>query len=692
MTHTSPCRALSQLVNRKLLLAAVCLLALGLMSAFPITSTASPYRKLEIILDPALSQETSGNGNGIIEAGETGKVGFRVINQGFNEVYSTYVNVHANEIFINDHTRSGTWEEGDELIFVVDVEVPCSTGFGYSVEITMLIEWHVPFGGSGRDIGSGSLWIEEQPLGNANTISYTGPPVAIPDNSATGVDIPLEVENYMAITDLDFIINGSSCNGNSGVPTMGLDHANVHDLVLKLTSPQGTTVTLVDRPGDSTNTGSNFCNMALDDDQFNPSIQSIASGGAPYPGTFAPANPLAAFIGEDPYGTWTLNVSDHAANNTGMVNAFSLTITDNSSVCDYLSQAISGRVTTDGTTGLSDVKVNIVRQRPGSSDWYTPTTDANGNYLVSGLPHSGRYTVKPSKLGYIFNPAKSYFSVLDTDVTADFVATEADFTIGGRVLMVGSSEGLSGVTMNLTGDRVASVTTDTNGSYAFPDLPASGNYTVTPFMIGYKFTSTARNYYDLTANQANQNFTAKVQNYTVGGVVRLGAARLQGVTVTLSSPTPDGFPARTATTSSTGLYSFTNVPSGRNYTVTPTKDGYQFTPLNKSLTNLSANHTAVNFAVKVYSISGRITRRGTTTGIGAVTVTLTSPRPAGFPSRTVKTTTTGLYTFRNIPAGRNYTIKAVKTGFTFSPVTRSITNLHNNIPAGALTNFTGSGP
>ena len=180
--------------------------------------------------------------------------------------------------------------------------------------------------------------------------------------------------------------------------------------------------------------------------------------------------------------------------------------------------------------------------------------------------------------------------------------------------------------------------------------------------------------------------------YTVSGVVKLGSAGLAGVTVKLASPTPAGFPTRTATTSSTGAYSFTMVPGGRNYTVTPTRTGYKFTPASKSLPNLSANQTAVGFAVTVYSISGQIKRTGTTTGIGEVAVTLTSPAPAGFPARTTQTGRLGNYKFTNLPAGRNYTIKPTKSGFTFNPATRSITNLNSNIPTGASTNFTGTGP
>lgn len=53
--------------------------------------------------------------------------------------------------------------------------------------------------------------------------------------------------------------------------------------------------------------------------------------------------------------------------------------------------------------------------------------------------------------------------------------------------------------------------------------------------------------------QTNQDFAARIQNYTVGGIVRLGTAGLGGVTVTLSSPSPTDLrhrqPPRVATES-----------------------------------------------------------------------------------------------------------------------------------------------
>jgi subtilisin-like proprotein convertase family protein len=171
-------------------------------------------------------------------------------------------------------------------------------------------------------------------LGAPSTFSYTGPPVAIPDNNTTGVTIPILVSGLGNTADVNFRIDGSSCNANAGSTTVGVDHTWVGDLVFKLTSPLGTTVTIINRPGAGTfgSSGNNFCQTLLDDDGAFPAIDSILATGAPplgppYTGTFRPENPLSAFDGQNPNGTWRLNVSDNAAPDAGSVRAFSLIIT-----------------------------------------------------------------------------------------------------------------------------------------------------------------------------------------------------------------------------------------------------------------------------------------------------------------------------------------------------------------------------
>ncbi len=78
--------------------------------------------------------------------------------------------------------------------------------------------------------------------------------------------------------------------------------------------------------------------------------------------------------------------------------------------------------------------------------------------------------------------------------------------------------------------------------------------------------------------------------YTVSGQVTLGGAGFGGVSVTLANgqTTPP-----TTTTDANGNYTLANVPGG-NYVLLAAKPGFNFTPQNVPLENLSANQT-VNF-------------------------------------------------------------------------------------------------
>ena len=103
-----------------------------------------------------------------------------------------------------------------------------------------------------------------------------------------------------------------------------LTHTYVGDLKITLTSPAGTTVTLADRPGAGTfgSSADDFTNVVLADDGP-ANIDTIGNVG-PITGRWAPAQPLAAFDGEQRAGTWTLRVSDVEAGDTGTLQQWGL--------------------------------------------------------------------------------------------------------------------------------------------------------------------------------------------------------------------------------------------------------------------------------------------------------------------------------------------------------------------------------
>ena len=84
-------------------------------------------------------------------------------------------------------------------------------------------------------------------------------------------------------------------------------------------------------------------------------------------------------------------------------------------------------------------------------------------------------------------------------------------------------------------------------------------------------------------------YTGSSSSYNISGQVTLNGTGLAGVTVTLTGTGPGS-----ATTDSSGNYSFSNVANG-SYTVTPSKTGYTFSPTNRTANVSGANFIVPNF-------------------------------------------------------------------------------------------------
>jgi len=106
-----------------------------------------------------------------------------------------------------------------------------------------------------------------------------------------------------------------------------LNHPCLENLTIILKAPDGTAITLFDRRGGS---GSNLRNTVFDD-QATVGLSS-ASARAPFTGSFRPEQALAVLNGTNTVGTWTLEVTDHAARNTGWLRSWSITFTGFSGV------------------------------------------------------------------------------------------------------------------------------------------------------------------------------------------------------------------------------------------------------------------------------------------------------------------------------------------------------------------------
>ncbi len=133
--------------------------------------------------------------------------------------------------------------------------------------------------------------------------TYTGGPIAIPDNSPAGALAQINVADVGQIQDLNVKVN--------------ITHTFDGDLVLELIGPDNTTVTLSNRRGSS---GANFVDTVFDDQ----AATSITTGVAPFTGSFKPEGLLSAFNGKFAAGTWTLKVVDQAGIDTGNLTGFEM--------------------------------------------------------------------------------------------------------------------------------------------------------------------------------------------------------------------------------------------------------------------------------------------------------------------------------------------------------------------------------
>jgi hypothetical protein len=95
-------------------------------------------------------------------------------------------------------------------------------------------------------------------------------------------------------------------------------------LDISLVSPAGTRVELSsDNGGQGNDYGLSGLWSRFDDESI---AYRVATGSAPFPGTYSPEQSLSAFDGESSLGIWTLEVRDDAAQDVGTLEQFALVV------------------------------------------------------------------------------------------------------------------------------------------------------------------------------------------------------------------------------------------------------------------------------------------------------------------------------------------------------------------------------
>ena len=304
---------------------------------------------------------------------------------------------------------------------------------------------------------------------------------------------------------------------------------------------------------------------------------------------------------------------------------------------------IDGLVSIEGQ-GLDGISVTL-------SNGAVATTANGGMFRFDGV-EAGAYTVTisnyPDDASFAQTSLPATIATDGETLTINFPGTWIRTSaIMGTVTV--ENEGLSGVTVTITGVSDSETLTDANGQYAFTGLRA-GNYTVE--ISGFDEDDVA--FSSVAATAALAVGESKVVPFegtylrtsAITGQVSVEGTGLADVTVSMQGRDEE----RTATTNAAGQYTFSELRSG-DYSVgitNPNTDQYGFDVTSKNVTISHGETASVPFdgiLLRTAAIMGTVTVEGV--GIENVTV---SVQGEGAELETM-TNAVGQFSFTDLHAG-----------------------------------------
>ena len=303
-----------------------------------------------------------------------------------------------------------------------------------------------------------------------------------------------------------------------------------------------------------------------------------------------------------------------------------------------LSGTLSGHVTVSGSGGaLAGVTVAL------SGAGRSATTDASGNYTISGVP-AGTYTATFSKAGYGSKTASVTIFGDDTQ-TANMDMATLIGTLSGHVTYPSGS--LANVTVTLS-DGGGSSKTDSSGNYTISGI-LPGVYTVTFSKTNYTTKTSSITITGIGTQYLDMALAVAPPTGTLNGhVTDSGGSALSSVTVTLSSG------GGSATTDGSGNYTISGI-AANSYTVTFSKTGYGTKTSAVTFAGGDTKTADNTLSALTGTLNGHVTDSGGS-ALSSVTVTLSSG------GGSAATDGSGNYTISGI-AANSYTVTFSKTGY-----------------------------
>jgi subtilisin family serine protease/subtilisin-like proprotein convertase family protein len=192
----------------------------------------------------------------------------------------------------------------------------------------------------------------------------------VPITNVASTNVPVSIKNQSTVTSKT-TVSGINFPLTDLNVTVNITHSYTADLTLTLIAPDGRRVVLVSGAGTD---GDNFTNTVFDDE----AAAGIQSANAPFTGSFRPLQSLSLFDGMIPNGTWTLEIVDLMASNSGTLQSWSLAI--ETAEPNGISASHGGYVIPGLAAG-----VNTIRRQFSAPGW-GGTQPVNDAYAISLSP------------------------------------------------------------------------------------------------------------------------------------------------------------------------------------------------------------------------------------------------------------------------------------------------------------------
>jgi endonuclease G len=194
-------------------------------------------------------------------------------------------------------------------------------------------------------------------------------------------------------------------------------------------------------------------------------------------------------------------------------NVFFSNVTSSALLLNWTNGNGSGRlVLAKAGSPVDAVPVDGTTYTPNDA-FGTGSQIGTGNFVVSAnSPNSVNVTGLTPGTTYYFAVFEyngcSTPDYLTTSPATGSQATFGTYTVSGHVQTTGAAN-VQGVTISISGGpSTLTATTDAGGNYSFLNIPGGVDYAVTPSSAGFNFTPLSVALDNLSADQANVNFTS----------------------------------------------------------------------------------------------------------------------------------------------------------------------------------------